>query len=81
MQHFTILIHLLTSCLPIFYVVAVALFTMRWVLMQASFLSMNLHAVAENFETLDLSKRLFIEPDLLPPELVCLLSKLILKIM
>ncbi|XP_054811504.1 protein ECERIFERUM 16 [Prosopis cineraria] len=36
---------------------------------EASFLSLNLHALAENLAKVDLSKRLFIEPDLLPPEL------------
>ncbi|RDX77783.1 hypothetical protein CR513_42039, partial [Mucuna pruriens] len=36
---------------------------------EASFLSLNLHALAENFAKVDLSKRLFIEPDLLPTEL------------
>ncbi|TKY66808.1 hypothetical protein E2542_SST09699 [Spatholobus suberectus] len=36
---------------------------------EASFLSLNLQALAENFAKVDLSKRLFIESDLLPPEL------------
>ncbi|KAF1896410.1 hypothetical protein Lal_00034108 [Lupinus albus] len=36
---------------------------------EASFMSLNLHALAENLAKLDLSKRLFIEPDLLPAEL------------
>lgn len=36
---------------------------------ETSFLSMNLHALAENLAKVDLSKRLFIESDLLPPEL------------
>ncbi|OMP07437.1 hypothetical protein COLO4_07343 [Corchorus olitorius] len=36
---------------------------------EASFLSLNLHALAEQLEKVDLSKRLFIEEDLLPPEL------------
>ncbi|MBA0854143.1 hypothetical protein Goshw_026506, partial [Gossypium schwendimanii] len=35
----------------------------------ASFLSLNLHALAEQLEKVDLSKRLFIEEDLLPPDL------------
>jgi hypothetical protein len=47
--------------------------------MQASFISLNLHAIAEKLAKVDLSKRLFIEADLLPSELVCLSSKLILK--
>ncbi|KAA3468290.1 Phosphorelay luxU [Gossypium australe] len=34
-----------------------------------SFLSLNLHALAEQLEKVDLSKRLFIEEDLLPPDL------------
>lgn len=54
---------------------------MNWVFMQASFISLNLHAIAEKLAKVDLSKRLFIEPDLLPSELVCLSSELILKIM
>nr|KYP58787.1 hypothetical protein KK1_014209 [Cajanus cajan] len=37
---------------------------------ETSFLSLNLHALAENLAKVDLSKRLFIESDLLPPELV-----------
>ncbi|KAG4967803.1 hypothetical protein HKD37_12G033900 [Glycine soja] len=36
---------------------------------EASFLSLNLHALAESFAKVDLSKRLFIESDLLPTEL------------
>ncbi|XP_020223035.1 uncharacterized protein LOC109805390 [Cajanus cajan] len=36
---------------------------------ETSFLSLNLHALAENLAKVDLSKRLFIESDLLPPEL------------
>ncbi|KAK7257404.1 hypothetical protein RIF29_31360 [Crotalaria pallida] len=36
---------------------------------EASFMSLNLLALAENLEKVDLSKRLFIEPDLLPAEL------------
>ncbi|XP_028807842.1 uncharacterized protein LOC114762513 [Neltuma alba] len=36
---------------------------------EASFLSLNLRAIAENLAKVDLSKILFIEPDLLPPEL------------
>ncbi|KAI9086653.1 hypothetical protein K1719_031247 [Acacia pycnantha] len=36
---------------------------------EASFLSLNLHAIAENLAKVDLSKILFIEPDLIPPEL------------
>ncbi|MBA0669548.1 hypothetical protein Goklo_029697 [Gossypium klotzschianum] len=36
---------------------------------EASFLSLNLHALAEQLEKVDLSKRLFIEEDLLPPDL------------
>ncbi|KAI4333909.1 hypothetical protein L6164_018661 [Bauhinia variegata] len=36
---------------------------------EVPFLSLNLHALAESLEKVDLSKRLFIEPDLLPPEL------------
>ncbi|MBA0555186.1 hypothetical protein Golob_014240, partial [Gossypium lobatum] len=38
-------------------------------LLPASFLSLNLHALAEQLEKVDLSKRLFIEEDLLPPDL------------
>ncbi|XP_042485363.1 uncharacterized protein LOC122065609 [Macadamia integrifolia] len=36
---------------------------------EASFLSMDLHALAGQLEKVDISKRLFIEADLLPPEL------------
>ncbi|KAF7805982.1 phosphorelay protein [Senna tora] len=36
---------------------------------EASFLSLNLHALAENLAKVELSKRLFIEVDLLPHEL------------
>ncbi|MED6173053.1 hypothetical protein PIB30_055701 [Stylosanthes scabra] len=36
---------------------------------EASFISLNLHALAENLAKVELSKRLFIEPDLLPAEL------------
>jgi hypothetical protein len=54
---------------------------MNWVFMQASFISLNLHAIAEKLAKVDLSKRLFIEPDLIPSELVCPSSELILKIM
>ncbi|XVE49984.1 hypothetical protein DITRI_Ditri01bG0125700 [Diplodiscus trichospermus] len=36
---------------------------------EASFLSLNLHALAEKLERVDLSERLFIEEDLLPPKL------------
>ncbi|KAK9031611.1 hypothetical protein V6N11_055907 [Hibiscus sabdariffa] len=36
---------------------------------EASFLSLNLHALAEQLEKVDLSERLFIEEDLLPPNL------------
>ncbi|KAK8286415.1 hypothetical protein V6Z12_D08G293200 [Gossypium hirsutum] len=36
---------------------------------EASFLSLNLQALAEQLEKVDLSKRLFIEEDLLPPDL------------
>ncbi|KAL2328160.1 hypothetical protein Fmac_021587 [Flemingia macrophylla] len=36
---------------------------------ETSFLSLNLHALAENLAKVDLSKRLFIESDLLPTEL------------
>ncbi|KAF5481369.1 hypothetical protein F2P56_002026 [Juglans regia] len=36
---------------------------------EASFLSLNLHALAAKLENIDLSQRLFIEEDLLPPEL------------
>lgn len=35
---------------------------------EASFLSLDLHALAEQLAKVDLSKRLFIEADLLPPE-------------
>lgn len=42
--------------------------------MQASFTSLNLHAIAEALAKVDLSKKLFIESDLLPAELVCSLS-------
>jgi hypothetical protein len=41
---------------------------------QASFLSLSLHALAEKLANIDLSQRLFIEADLLPSELVCLIS-------
>ncbi|KAK4577675.1 hypothetical protein RGQ29_027976 [Quercus rubra] len=40
---------------------------------EASFLSLNLHALAEQLAKIDLSRRLFIEANLLPPELVCLI--------
>nr|GMC51113.1 Large tegument protein like [Ipomoea batatas] len=36
---------------------------------EASFLSLNLHTLAEQLAKATLSERLFIEPDLLPPEL------------
>ncbi|XVF44334.1 hypothetical protein PTKIN_Ptkin02bG0112300 [Pterospermum kingtungense] len=36
---------------------------------EASFLSLNLHALAEQLEKVDLCERLFIEEDLLPPKL------------
>ncbi|KAK4577679.1 hypothetical protein RGQ29_027978 [Quercus rubra] len=36
---------------------------------EASFLSLNLHALAEQLAKIDLSQRLFIEANLLPPEL------------
>ncbi|KAL4302854.1 hypothetical protein GQ457_10G017100 [Hibiscus cannabinus] len=36
---------------------------------EASFLSLNLHALAEQLEKVDLSGRLFIEEDILPPDL------------
>lgn len=36
---------------------------------EASFLSLNLHLLAEQLAKVDLSQRLFIEPDCLPPEL------------
>nr|XP_023915918.1 uncharacterized protein LOC112027490 isoform X1 [Quercus suber]XP_023915919.1 uncharacterized protein LOC112027490 isoform X1 [Quercus suber]POF06182.1 hypothetical protein CFP56_27259 [Quercus suber] len=36
---------------------------------EASFLSLNLHALAEQLSKIDLSQRLFIEANLLPPEL------------
>ncbi|KAM7275536.1 hypothetical protein ACFE04_017402 [Oxalis oulophora] len=36
---------------------------------EAEFLSLNLHALANELEKVDLPTRLFIEPDLLPPEL------------
>ncbi|KAJ4844441.1 hypothetical protein Tsubulata_041898 [Turnera subulata] len=36
---------------------------------EASFLSLNLHALAEQLEKVDLSERLFIDAELLPPEL------------
>lgn len=55
-------------------------FTMSLFSMQASFLSLNLHALAENLAKVDLSKRLFIESDLLPHELVCLFSNLNFKL-
>lgn len=57
-----------------------ALLTLNWIFMQASLLSLNLLALADNFAKIDLSKRLFIESDLLSTELVCLLSKSFLKI-
>ncbi|KAG8372247.1 hypothetical protein BUALT_Bualt12G0046600 [Buddleja alternifolia] len=38
--------------------------------MQAPFLSLNLNAISEQLSKAKLSKRLFIEPDLLPPELL-----------
>ncbi|MED6174287.1 hypothetical protein PIB30_067734 [Stylosanthes scabra] len=37
--------------------------------LEASFISLNLHALAENLAKVELSKRLFIESDLLPAEL------------
>jgi len=63
-----------------YFIFSIALLILNWVFMQASFLSLNLHALAESFAKVDLAKRLFIEADLLPTELVCLLSKLFLKI-
>lgn len=41
------------------------------------FLSLNLNALAEQLVKVDLAKLLFIEPDLVPPEMVHLLSQLI----
>ncbi|PON97843.1 phosphorelay protein [Trema orientale] len=41
---------------------------------EASFLSLNLHALAEQLSKIDLSQRLFIEADLLPPELCAEIS-------
>lgn len=38
--------------------------------MQASFLSLNLNNLNEQLAKVDLAERLFIEPDVLPPELV-----------
>lgn len=38
--------------------------------MQASFLSLNLNALAEHLAKVDLSQRLFVEADLLPSESV-----------
>ncbi|CAN1123570.1 Protein ECERIFERUM 16 [Linum perenne] len=37
---------------------------------EASFLSLNLQALEEQLAKVDISKRLFIEPDILPPDLV-----------
>lgn len=37
--------------------------------LEASFLSLNLHLLAEQLAKVDLSQRLFIDPELLPPEL------------
>lgn len=37
---------------------------------QVPFLSLNLNALAEQLAKVDLAKRLFIEADLLPPEMV-----------
>ena len=45
--------------------------------MQAPFLSLNLHSLAEQLTKVDLSQRLFVEEDLLSPELmsvVCSIS-------
>ncbi|KAL5998830.1 hypothetical protein ACLOJK_009778 [Asimina triloba] len=42
---------------------------------EASFLSMDLHALATQLEKIDVSKRLFIEPDLLSPDLCADVSK------
>lgn len=50
---------------------ALSSFQPGWFIVQASFLSLNLHALAEQLAKIDLSQRLFIEADLLPPELVC----------
>lgn len=41
-----------------------------WLYMQASFLSLNLNALAEHLAKVDLSQRLFVEADLLPSESV-----------
>lgn len=38
--------------------------------MQVSFLSLNLNTLNEQLAKVDLAQRLFIEPDVLPPELV-----------
>ncbi|KAK8669109.1 hypothetical protein V6N13_106549 [Hibiscus sabdariffa] len=43
---------------------------------EAWFLSLNLHALAEQLEKVDLSERLFIEEDLLPPDLRSFLRSL-----
>lgn len=45
-----------------------------FVILQAPFLSLNLHALAEQFAKAKVSERLFAEPDLLPPELVLKIS-------
>ena len=62
------------------FIFSIALLVLNWVFMQASFLSLNLHALAESFAKVDLSKRLFIESDLLPTELVRVLPNCSLKL-
>lgn len=48
-----------------------SMITMPFLYLQASFLSLDLHALSEQLERASLSERLFIEPDLLPLEPVC----------
>ena len=58
------------------FIFSIALLILNWDFIRASFLSLNLHALVVCFAKVDLAKRLFIEADLLPTELVCLLSNL-----
>lgn len=43
------------------------------ILVQVPFLTLDLEDIAERLSNVDIAKRLFIEPDLFPPELVCVL--------
>ena len=48
--------------------------------MQTSFLSLNLHSLAEQLTKVDLSHRLFVEEDLLSPELMSVVCSFLFEI-